>query len=412
VADWASSVLAANPDKEVIVITHSYMHFDGTRVDQCDTGDLNFNNYGDKLWAKLISQFPNVDIVVSGHVTGALGSRRADLGVHGNLVNQMFSNYQSLANGGNGYLRVLTFHPLANTVDVKTYSPYLNAYKTDAANQFTINFHAPLTTATTGSVSGLARNASTCKPIVGATVTSGAISTLTDSNGHYSFTMLPGDHVLNATMNGYYAGSQTATVKNGYDTDTKFFLQSPCALNPVSPSVTICTPLANAVVESPLQITAGTTNLNPVSYVQLYVDGVYQTTQTGGILSTSTSLAPGAHRITVQAKDFTGLLFKQTLNVTVNVAACTPNPLSPSVTICSPQANAKVSSPVSVVAVSTNVLLVSWMQLYADGVKTTQQAGGSLNASATLAAGSHRLTVQSVDSKGAVVKQTVYITVQ
>src|ERR1019366_2370754 len=48
---WAASILAANPDKETFIITHSYMNSDNTRVDQCDTQDLNYNNYGDKLWA-------------------------------------------------------------------------------------------------------------------------------------------------------------------------------------------------------------------------------------------------------------------------------------------------------------------------------------------------------------------------
>src|SRR5581483_7689251 len=33
---WAKSVLSSNTDKEIIVVTHSYLFNDGTTVDQCD----------------------------------------------------------------------------------------------------------------------------------------------------------------------------------------------------------------------------------------------------------------------------------------------------------------------------------------------------------------------------------------
>jgi hypothetical protein len=34
---WAKTVLDANTDKEVIVVTHSYLYSDSTKVDECDT---------------------------------------------------------------------------------------------------------------------------------------------------------------------------------------------------------------------------------------------------------------------------------------------------------------------------------------------------------------------------------------
>ncbi len=408
---WAASIIAANPDKEVFVVTHSFLFSDGTRVDQCDTGDMNKDNYGDKLWAKLISQYPNFDTVTSGHITANTGSRRADLGIQGNLVNQMFSNFQELPNGGDGYLRILTFHPLTNTIDVKSYSPYLNKYMTDAADQFTINWHAPAITAATGTISGLARDVNTCKRMPGVKITSGTASTVTDVNGHYTLTFPAGSYTVNAGTNGYYSGTMPATVNNGYDADTNFFLASPCVLSTISPSVTICSLVNNQVVTSPVQITAGATDSNPVSTMQLFIDGIGNVAQSGSIFSNNTTLAPGTHRVTVQAKDSTGTLFKQTIYLTVNPSSCMANPVSPSVTICSPLANATVTSPVNVVALSTNTLPISWMQLYVDQVKATQQAGGSFNASVPLASGTHRLTVQSVDNKGGLAKQTIYVTV-
>ena len=184
--NWAASVVQANPDKEVIVVTHSFTFVDGTRVDQCDTNDLNRDNDGDETWAAFASRYANIIMVVNGHLTAALGARRADLGVNGNLVNEMFSNYQTQANGGNGWLRIVTFHPNSNTISVKTYSPYLNAYKTDGANQFTVNYHNPGFHTGVGKITGRVvtprTSTSTCGSIANAKVSAGSASTVTDSS--------------------------------------------------------------------------------------------------------------------------------------------------------------------------------------------------------------------------------------
>jgi hypothetical protein len=416
---WAASVVAANPDKEVFVVTHSFMYSDNTRVDQCDTQDINYDNYGDKQWSKFVSQYPNIDMVLSGHITNANGSRRVDLGVGGNLVNQIFANYQLLPNGGNGYLRILTFHPASDTVDVKTYSPYLNLYKTDSGNQFTINWHAPAITATTGTISGLVRDTISCKPIAGAQVTSGTASATTDSKGHYSLTLPGGSYPVGAAANLYLPASQTVQANNGYSADTNFYMVSatapPCTLSTTSPSVTICTPTSNATVTSPLTVAAGATDSQLVSYIQLFVDGIANTKQNGAILNTSIALTPGSHRITVQAKDITGLLIKQTLYVTAGssgTSPCTLNTASPSVTICSQANNATVTSPLTVSAGTTDTNPVSIIQLYVDGSAKLTQNSGTLNGSVTLTAGTHKLTVQAKDSAGTVFKQTIYVTAQ
>lgn len=416
---WAASVVAANPDKEVFVITHSFMYADNTRVDQCDTQDLNYDNDGDKQWSKFVSQYPNIDMVLSGHVTSSSESRRADLGRGGNLVNQIFANYQMLPNGGDGYLRIFTFHPASDTVDVTTYSPYLNLYKTDSGNQFTVNWHAPVITATTGVISGLVRDSGSCKPIAGVELTTGAASALTDAKGHYSLTLPGGSYSVGAAANLYVPVSQTAIANNGYSTDTNFFLipatAPPCTLSTTSPSVTICTPMSNANVSSPLTVAAGATDSQLVSYIQLFVDGIANTKQSGAVLNTSTPLTPGSHRITVQAKDVTGLLFKQTLYVTAGssgTSPCTLNSASPSVTICSPANNATVVSPLTVAAGTTDMKPVSIIQLYVDGSAKLTQNSGTLNGSVTLTAGTHKLTVQAKDSAGTVIKQTIYVTAQ
>jgi hypothetical protein len=77
--DWAASIVKANPDKEVIVVTHSFLFVDGTTADRCDTEDKpRSDNDGEQMWDSFVSQYPNIVMVVNGHLTAGLGARRSD----------------------------------------------------------------------------------------------------------------------------------------------------------------------------------------------------------------------------------------------------------------------------------------------------------------------------------------------
>jgi hypothetical protein len=147
VLTWADGIIAANPTATVIIVTHSYMYQDGTRV---GTGD-DFNpktylgdaNDGEEMWTELVKKYDNIAIIGSGHHFGTpYAAQRTDTGDEGNIVNQMFINHQNDTNGGNGWLRMLTIDPVANTVRVQTISPYLLSRKTDADNLFTWTYKA------------------------------------------------------------------------------------------------------------------------------------------------------------------------------------------------------------------------------------------------------------------------------
>src|SRR4051812_11920591 len=183
----------------------------------------------------------------------------------------------------------------------------------------------------------------------------------------------------------------------------------PCTLNSADPSVTICTPAPNATVSSPVHVVAGTTSSKTVTVTQIYVDGVKTSQVSGGTIDTSVSMAAGTHRLTVQA--YNGAWFKSTENITVSAASssCTLNTADPSVTICTPAPNATVSSPVHIVAGTTSSKTVSYTQIYLDNVKATQVAGGKIDTNLSMAAGTHRLTVQAYN--GTYFKSTEYITV-
>jgi hypothetical protein len=50
-----------------------------------------------------------------------------------------YQHYETENRYENSYLRIMTFDPRVGTMSVRTYSPYLNQYKTDVANQFTLS---------------------------------------------------------------------------------------------------------------------------------------------------------------------------------------------------------------------------------------------------------------------------------
>lgn len=222
VLNWANSIIAANPDKEVIIATHSFMFPDNTRVGHCDPGTkddfgVTADNDGDQTWQKLVSKHANVSMIVSGHIVYSTGvGRRADYGVNGNLVNEILSDYQSYGTGGDGWLRIMRFHPSKNTIDVQTYSPVKNAYLTDPANQFTIKWHNDGALTAKGKVEGKVREITGCTPRVGATVKYNGLTATTNTSGFYSIsTPAPSNGAVTATVAGMLSSSSAVTAEDG-----------------------------------------------------------------------------------------------------------------------------------------------------------------------------------------------------
>lgn len=91
-------------------------------------------------------------------------------------------------------------------------------------------------------------------------------------------------------------------------------------------------------------------------------------------------------------------------------SGCVLSTLNPSVTICAPAAGQTVTSPVHIVAGTTDSNTVKLIQVYVDGAKKYEVLGSSLDTSLAMSSGSHRLAVQASD--GTIFKQVIYITVQ
>lgn len=147
VLDWACRVVEQHPEHRIIINTHAYMFRDDTRMGEGDknlpqiypigkaTGDDAVND-GEMIWEKLVSHYPNVLFVFSGHVDGTGVGRLVSQGRQGNSVYQMLANYQNRPKGGEGFLRILTMDTESGTVDVKTYSPLINRFDESPEHQF------------------------------------------------------------------------------------------------------------------------------------------------------------------------------------------------------------------------------------------------------------------------------------
>lgn len=414
---WAKSVLSANSDKEVIVVTHSYLYSDGTTVDQCDTADMVGDENGAILWSDLISQFSNISVVVSGHITNKFTARRSDVGINGNFIHQIFANWQDSTNSGNGYLRIMQFSPSTNTIRVRTYSPTINTYLTDAANEFTLKWHNDGTAGTgTAKVTGRVRSSAyglNCMAVSGATVAVGGTSVITDANGYYSLSIAPGQYSATAKASGFDDSVQTISLNDDFSNQLDFFLSPtpPCPQRPEDPSVTICSPANGATVSSPLNVVAGTHSSAPVISLAIWLDGkkLFNTGQ--ALLNTAITVAPGVHRLAVQGMNGAKQVFTQTISIAASATGCQPMSTVPSENICRPLSGGSLSSPIPVQSAAHMANPIKYSQIWLDGLFRYQVASAVINTSVSASPGTHRLTVQTMDTSGVLAKQTIYVTV-
>jgi hypothetical protein len=219
---WASAVIANHPGLDTIVVTHAYTYSDNTRMDRCYSNSAasdgaGTDNDGQQIWEKFASKYSQITMVLSGHVVQGDGTgHRTDLGVNGNIVNQMLSDYQAWTNGGNGYLRLITVRPATNEVIVRTYSPFLDVWMTDSHNQFTVPYKNIGLAPGTGTITGRVRSSGACKGIQGAIVSNGESSVATDLYGNFSLPASgPKGYKLNVTQPGSVSLTQSVSLLPG-----------------------------------------------------------------------------------------------------------------------------------------------------------------------------------------------------
>ena len=139
---WAGEVIAAHPNHNVIITTHSYLFRDGTTLDEedvCAPSKSGGTNNGDHMWDKLISQYENIVMVVCGHDPSDEIVVTQTQGVHGNTVTQMLIDAQSvdLSQQGVGMVAIAYFSNGGKTVQMEYYSTVKDQWFLDE-NQFTM----------------------------------------------------------------------------------------------------------------------------------------------------------------------------------------------------------------------------------------------------------------------------------
>ena len=170
---WAGQVLGDHAELPAIVVTHAYLYSDGTRYDlqgrTCQfSGDcvnpppsgpapqcwnpvcyLGDGTDGETIWNTLVLPNSNVLFVFSGHVANPApndAARLSSLRPDGTLCHQLLADYQADGmTGGDGYFRLLRIWNDGH-VQVRTFSPYVDAAKaflTDARNQFDLQIAMP-----------------------------------------------------------------------------------------------------------------------------------------------------------------------------------------------------------------------------------------------------------------------------
>jgi hypothetical protein len=146
--EWADQVIQDHPNHKAIVVTHSYMYYQNVRSDNMLYGpDHAGNPYnysfpdphdGQDMWEMMLKDNSNVFMVIGGHVTRDGTGYREAIREDGTVLHEVLANYQMDTQGGEGYMRLLEFSPDGSTVQVKSYSPYLDQYYTEPDQQYTM----------------------------------------------------------------------------------------------------------------------------------------------------------------------------------------------------------------------------------------------------------------------------------
>lgn len=182
-------------------------------------------------------------------------------------------------------------------------------------------------------------------------------------------------------------------------------------------TVTICTPTQGAQVSSAYFIVGHVTD--SLSFTStLTIDGIVAG---GGVgvsdINVETGALAGPHSITLTAQDSTGTFSTSMLvnGIATGQTPCAPSPTNQTLVICTPQDGNQETSPVELAAVTTDSNPLNATQVYVDGVKAAEGNGTKANyvlAHVLLETGPHRVTFQSLEKSGLIIRKTINISVR
>lgn len=139
---WAASVIAAHPATPVVLATHAFQFWDGTRFDWPVYGASQYGNpieYGitpsegcydaEMMWQSMILPHSNIRLVLSGHTDIIqAGSRRirllTDTRPDGTKCQQLWLNYQVEDPLGGSWLTHVEFDEVNQRISFDGWSPF------------------------------------------------------------------------------------------------------------------------------------------------------------------------------------------------------------------------------------------------------------------------------------------------
>jgi hypothetical protein len=118
---WAEGVLAAHPDRRTILLTHSYLYYDGTRysADRSDEQSWDVTEYAvgrdpgdpgahaEEVYERLVRPHGQVELVLCGHVLEDGVAQRTSPQDDGGFVHEILANYQHTDDLLAGVVRVI-----------------------------------------------------------------------------------------------------------------------------------------------------------------------------------------------------------------------------------------------------------------------------------------------------------------
>jgi hypothetical protein len=131
VLDWTDQLLETHHDRRAIVTSHSLLCTDVV----CPlTLEAEFSNQGLATYEAL-KYHRNLFLMLCGHAGSSYMQPRREDTFGGHTIHTLLANYQRAEDCpywcGNGWLRILTFKPRDDLISVRTYSPWLGAFKTE-----------------------------------------------------------------------------------------------------------------------------------------------------------------------------------------------------------------------------------------------------------------------------------------
>lgn len=148
---WAGRLCEQFADHRVILNTHGYMEMDGSLLEPGENwapSNYAWNaateaNDGTVMFNELVKQYPNIFMVLCGHMTAEDIVMRTDYGVHGNKITSLLIDFQTAeyrnSGAGTEATCIMFFNEEEKTINFAYYSAYYDAVY-NVQNQFRISF--------------------------------------------------------------------------------------------------------------------------------------------------------------------------------------------------------------------------------------------------------------------------------